>query len=303
MVPGNAERTGTMADETGTREPRGLERRIDEQYESLPPSERPLADLMLEYPGDLLFYSATALAQRSQVSKAAVTRLVKRLGYTDYRELQREVRAAQEAGEPIYLNTSLVQPAHMGDSVEMHLEREVMLLRQTFEGLRPRDLDEVAARALSARHVWVAGFRNSYFFASYVRRQIIQVRPQVTLLPQPGQLPAEDLAHASSEDLAIVIGLRRRPPQLRTLMTQLVELGVPLAYVTDRGAVSTRRLATWCLPCQTRGMSLFDSYVGVISVLNYLCTEIAALAGETGRERLRRIEDLMDEGGEIDSTS
>ncbi len=303
MVAGTKERVRTMAEQTAKREPRNLERRIHEQYETLPPSERVLADLMLEYPGDLLVYSATALAGRTQVSKAAVTRLVKRLGYADYRELQREVRDAQEAGEPIYLNTSLVQPARKGDSIEMHLERDVMALRQTFEGLQPRDLDEIAARALSARQVWVAGFRNSYFFASYVRRQIIQVRPQVTLLPLPGQLPAEDLAHASSEDLAIVVGLRRRPPQLRTLMTQLGELEVPIAYVTDRGSISTKRLATWCLPCQTRGMSLFDSYVGVISVLNYLCTEIAALAGESGRERLRRIEDLMDEGGEIDPTS
>ena len=291
-----------MAQQTATREPRGLERRIQEQYERMPPSERALAELMLEYPGDLLFYSATALAGRARVSKAAVTRLVKRLGYGDYRELQREVRDAQEAGEPIYLNTSLVQPPLKDDSMNMHLERDVMTLRQTFEGLNPQDLDEIAARAVSARRVWVIGFRNSYFFASYVRRQIIQVRPDVTLLPMPGQLPAEDLAHAAGDDLAIAVGLRRRPPQLRTLMTQLNELGVPIAYVTDRGAVSTKRLATWQLACQTRGMSLFDSYVGVISVLNYLCTEIAALAGETGRERLRRIEDLMDEAGEIDSS-
>ena len=289
-----------MDEEAAAREPRGLERRIHESYETLPRSERALADLMLEYPGDLLIYSATALAERAGVSKAAVSRLVQRLGYADYRELQREVRVAQEAGEPIYLNTSLVQPSQKTDAIEQHLERDVMGLRQTFEGLRPADLDEIAERAMSARRVWVVGFRNSYFFASYVRRQINQLRPDVTLIPLPGQVPAEDLAHAAPEDLAIVIGLRRRSSKLRTVMDQLHECGVPIAYVTDRGAVSTTRYATWCIACQTRGMSLFDSYVGVISVLNYLCTEIAALAGEAGRARLRRIEDLMDAGGEID---
>jgi hypothetical protein len=50
-------------------------------------------------------------------------------------------------------------------------------------------------------------------------------------------------------------------------------------------------------------MSLFDSYVGVISLLNYLCTEVAAQTGESARAHLSRIEDLMELMGEIDTTN
>lgn len=293
-----------MDKQTTVRQPRqDLERRLLDNYHALPRAERALAEQLLEYPGDVLIYSATALAQCTGSSKAAVTRLVKRLGYGNYRELQREVRAAQQAGEPIYLNTSIAQPSPQSDALEKHLEGDLMNLRETFDRLRRSDLDEIAAAALSAKHVWVIGFRNSYFFASYVRRQINQLRAGTSLIPVPGQVPAEDLAHASPDDLAIVVGLRRRPPQLRTIMTQLQRHDVPIAYITDRRAVATTRMATWCIACPTRDISLFDSYVGVISVLNYLCTEIAALAGEDGRSRLRHIEDLMDEGGEIDLTS
>jgi len=290
-----------MSERPKSREQRSLERRIQSHYESLPGSERALAELILEYPGDILFHSATALSEQVGVSKAAVTRLVQRLGYADYREMQREVREAQKAGEPIYLNTSLVSPAHNSDSVERHLERDLANLRQTLEGVSPRDLDAIVSRAVTAPRIWVLGFRNSYFFASYVRRQLIQVRPDVTLLPQPGQVLMEDLSHVTPEDLVIAIGLRRRPPVLRRGFEVLCqEVGVPIAYITDRVAVSTKKLATWNIVCQTRGISLFDSYVGVISILNYLCTEVVAQFSESGRARLGRTEDFMELLGELD---
>ena len=282
------------------RAPRTLEKRIQSQYDELPGSERALADLILEFPGDLLVYSATELSERGGVSKAAVTRFVKRLGYEDYREMQREVRAAQEAGEPIYLNTGLIKPALDRTSLQQHLERDIANLRQTFEAVNSDDLDEVVHRCLTARRVWVMGFRNSYFFAAYIRRQLIQVRSDVTLVPAAGQVLMEDLAGVTSDDLMIVVGLRRRTPALQRAMEIIRDQAVPIAYITDRVAVTTPKLATWNFPCQVRGMSLFDSYVAVMSLVNYLCTEVVAAAGERGRERLSRIEDLMDLMGEID---
>lgn len=283
-----------------SREPRVLEKRIRSAYESLPASERALADLMLEYPGDLLLYSATALSERAGVSKAAVTRFVKRLGYADYREMQAEVRDAQDAGEPIYLNTGQVKPPKDLGGLRHHLEQDVLNLRQTFDSIRSEDAAAVVQKIISAKRVWVIGFRNSYFFASYIRRQLVQVRADVNLVPAPGQVLMEDLAAIGPEDLLIAVGLRRRTPQLRKTMRIIRDLGVPIAYITDRVAVATPKLATWTFACQVRGVSLFDSYVGVMSLVNYLCTEVVAQAGETGREMLTRIEDLMDLMGEID---
>tara|TARA_R100000365_G_scaffold20_2_gene78 strand:- start:8020 stop:8931 length:912 start_codon:yes stop_codon:yes gene_type:complete len=287
-------------EDRATREPRQLERRLRAAYENLPASERALADLMLEFPGDLLLFSATTLSEKAGVSKAAVTRLVKRLGYGDYREMQAEVRSAQDAGEPIYLNTDLVKPPQDRVGLQTHLDRDIVNLRQTFDAIRPEDVDAVVRRIISAKRVWVMGFRNSYYFASYIRRQLVQLRPDINLVPAPGQVLMEELAAIGPDDLLIAVGLRRRTPQLRRAMQIVSDLGVPIAYITDRVAVSTPKLATWTFACQVRGISLFDSYVGVMSLLNYLCTEAMAQAGDSGREMLTRIEDLMDLMGEID---
>jgi DNA-binding MurR/RpiR family transcriptional regulator len=277
-----------------------LDSRIRSAYDNLPARERALADLLLEFPGDVAIYSATDLAERTNISNAAVTRLIKRLGYSDYREAQRQVRAQQATGQPIYLNNSLVQPPTQGDSLGQHIERDIMNLQSTFEGLVASDLDDALSAILKAEQVWTFGLRNSYFFASYFRRQLNQVRPKVHLLPLPGQLVMEDLGAATPKDLVVVIGMRRRVGLLNQAMKFLHARKVPILYITDHRAVRTAKLARWVFRCHARGVSLFDSYVPVISLLNYLSTEIMAQAGSAGRKRLKQIEEGLDYCGEID---
>ena len=60
--------------------PQSLSARIRSCYEDLSPTDRRLADLMLEYPGDIASYSASELARLTNVSNAAVSRFVQRLG-------------------------------------------------------------------------------------------------------------------------------------------------------------------------------------------------------------------------------
>jgi len=277
-----------------------LDLRIRSSYDGLPARERALADLLLEFPGDVAIYSATDLAKRAKVSNAAVTRLIKRLGYSDYREAQDEVRAQQSTGQPLYLNNSLVQPPTQGDSPTLHLERDIMNLRATFEGLSPLDMEDAVRAVLKAEQVWTIGFRNSYFFASYFRRQLNQARPRVHLLPLPGQVVMEDLGAATSKDLVVVIGMRRRVALLNQVMKYLHSRKVPILYITDHRSVRTAKFARWIFRCHARGVSLFDTYVPAISLLNYLSTEIMAQAGSAGRRRLKQIEEGIDYCGEVD---
>lgn len=274
--------------------------KIREHYDSLPSSERPLADLLLEFPGDVTLYSAGELAARVGVSNAAATRLFKRLGYADYRSARDEVRAAQASGQPIYLNNSIPTAPASGDGLERQLEQDIANLRATYNAIDKDVLAEAISAIHSARSVWCIGLRNSYFFASYLRRQLMQTRGGIHLLPQPGQILMEEIAAIGLKDVAVVIGLRRRAEITAAAMAHLSERGVPILYVTDHRADRTARLATWVLRCRTRGVSLFDSYVGVTSLLNHVATEVVAASGDAGRRRMAAIEAANEQGGELE---
>ncbi|QEW29790.1 MurR/RpiR family transcriptional regulator [Roseovarius indicus] len=278
-------------------EPRAIERLIRSKYDDLPGSERALADRVLEYPNEVLLYSATELAERAGASKAAVSRFVKRLGYGDFRDMQREIRHAQMTGDPIFLSA---KPKKGQSNLSQHLERDMATLRETIEQIDSTMITEVAQKILSARRVVCLGFRNSYIFANYLRRQLILVRKDVALVPGAGQMVMEDIGDLGPDDLLIAIGLRRRASQLAPAMELFRDRGVPIAYFTDRRAVRTRDYATWVFPCQVRGTSLFDSYVGVMSLLNFVATHTYHAAGRDGRMRLSEIEAMLDALGELD---
>ncbi len=278
-------------------QPRAIERLIRSRYEEMPSSERALADRVLEYPNEVLLYSATELAERAGASKAAVSRFVKRLGYGDFREMQREIRQAQMSGDPIFLSAV---PGRGHSTLTKHLEHDIANLRDTIEQIDATLVDEVTQKILSARRVFCLGYRNSYFFAGYLRRQLILIRPEVTLIPGAGQMLMEDAGDLGPDDLLIAVGLRRRSAQLARAMELYRDRKVPIAYITDRRAVRTRDFATWVFACQVRGTSLFDSYVGVVSLLNFLATRTYHASGRKGRARLSEIEGMLDALGELD---
>ena len=274
--------------------------RIREHYPQLPSSERPLADLLLEFPGDITLYSAGELAARAGVSNAAATRLIKRLGYADYRAARAEVRAAQASGQPIYLNNSMPSAPASDDSIARQVAQDIANIKATYEALDRTALAGAIEAVAGARAVWCIGLRNSHFFAAYLRRQLMQARAGVHLLPQPGQVLMEEVGGIDADDVAVVIGLRRRAEITAAAMAHLSGRGVPILYVTDHRADRTARLANWCLRCRTRGVSLFDSYVGVTSLLNHVATEVVAATGDAGRRRMAAIEAANAEGGELE---
>lgn len=281
--------------------PRAFERRIKAAYQNMPGSERALADRVLEYPGDVIMCSATELAELSGASKAAVTRFVKRLGYADFRDMQREIRQAQTTGDPIFLTSGGMKKGSSQGSLAAHIEQDVECLRQTLGNIDEKAALAVAERVVQARRVVCLGFRNSQFFAAFARRQIIQLRPNVELLPFAGQMLMEDMSDLGPDDLLFAVGLRRRTPVLGRTMELMQKQNVPIAYITDRRAVTTTRYATWTLACHVRGTSLFDSYVAVVSLINFICTRSSDLAGRLARERLGKIEEMLEMLGELDS--
>src|SRR5215218_635112 len=74
--------------------------RIQEQSHELSPTERRLAEVMLELTGKLANYSAFEVANIAEVSSATVTRFVRRLGYKSYNEARRQSRADNWACSP-----------------------------------------------------------------------------------------------------------------------------------------------------------------------------------------------------------
>ncbi len=273
------------------RPPISLQQRLHEKYELLPDSERKIADLVLDFPGEVAAYNATELATLAGASKAAVTRLVRRLGYASFAEARRAARDARDRGSPLYMLHSTTQPEGFEARVRAHVARDTANLGRTLDGLDRRSFEDVVDALAEARRVWLVGYRNSHHLAGYTRGQLLQVRDEVHLLPVAGETLAEYVDALRPEDMLVVIAFRRRVPVMERVMDLATGRGTRVLAITDTGA-RLRARPTWTLRCEVRGEDLFDRYTAAISVLHLLSVELARRTGAAGRRRLARIEDL-----------
>lgn len=273
-----------------------LEQRIAGAYERLTPNERRLADLVQEYPHLLVTHSATELTERAGVSKAAGTRFFRRLGFDNFEEARKLVRDARAWGSPVYLDDRESRPSGI---LEAHLRKDTDNLVRTIETLPSEHIAAIARAVANARRVRIFGLRNSHIMASYLRWQLIMIRDRVVVAPGAGETVAEYIADLGEEDVAIVIGVRRRPPAVERWLAAMRRTGARVLLVTDRSGQHLRDKATWTIACDVRATALFDSYVSVLSVLNLLSALVAAQLGGDGRKRLRRVEQAHSDLGDL----
>jgi DNA-binding MurR/RpiR family transcriptional regulator len=273
-----------------------LEQTIRTNYDRLPDGERKLADLVLEMRCDLAGYSATELAESAGVSKATASRMVRRLGFSDYQEMHQQARAGAASGSPL---AELAGRHARKGTLGRHLEHDIACLTCTLEGISA----DLARRAIGmlakAARIWVVGFRNSYALALYARELLAQVKPDVRLLPVPGQTIAEDLSALAEGDAMLALGFRRRPEGFGAILRTAAQAKARVVLIGDPSLGVLEDHADIAFRCLSRGAGLFDSYVAGTSLVNHLCSGVALALGDAAQARLRRSEQLHEQFGDF----
>lgn len=279
-----------------------LPQRILDGYDEMPRGERRLADVILEHPGALLDQSATQLAAKARVSKATAARFFKHLGYASFKAAQAEARMASANGPP-QLGARMIGGvmAHEVD-IGRHLTSEVQNLLRTIEQQRSDELNSAIRMLARGEKLWVVGFGENYPLAHFARALLIRVRPDIRMIPLSGFPVPEEFASISAADALLVCGVGRRTRSLRSLMRSAVRAGAQVVFVTDQSGRASPEHAGVTLRCRTRGAGAFDSTTAAVSLLIYLCSALATRLGESAIERLKVIDTIHEEWGDLIAT-
>ena len=114
-----------------------------------------------------------------------------------------------------------------------------------------------------------------------------------------GATLAEGMAGLGPEDLLIAVGFRRRVPAFATALGIARRCRTPTAVLTDPSGAALAGEARWVLTAHCRGAAIFDSYVAGVSLINHLASQLAQRLGARARTRLRAIEALHGELGDL----
>lgn len=270
--------------------------RVRNALPTLHPAERRLGEFVCDFPGELASYDAQELAKFAKVSKATVSRFVRRLGYASYEAARKHAREEQTTGSRLFLPTAGIN--QMEESLARNLEQGKMNIDRTFSAITQAEIDTVANAFLTARKIWVVGFRASHPFADYLKWQLTQVVEEVISIPGAGETLGEHLVNFSQNDCVVVFGLRRRITLTMQLLAHAKESGTQLVYITDEG-MEHDPAPTWHFRCHTQAAGPLFNHTAVMALCHLLVMRTIEQAGDTSRSRLRRIEILNDRFDEL----
>lgn len=274
-----------------------LDERLRGHYDQLSPQEQRIADFVFDHYDDLIGYNSAELARLSGVSKATVSRLFKRLGYSTYKEMHNELRTLRQNGMPL----TDVRDAVQGNTLlARHYKQEMANLTQWVNAIDSAQFAQIVQALSGCQRLFIVGMRNSYPVALHLRQQLLQVRSQVQILPQPGQTISEELIDITPEDMVVVVAFRRRSRITRPLLQQLQQRQIPTLVLCEPQAQTTMALARWQLCAPLDSVSAFDSYSAANSLVNLLSNAVLHELLRHGRQRIHQIADLYAELEELE---
>jgi DNA-binding MurR/RpiR family transcriptional regulator len=273
---------------------RSLEARIYAAYATLSPSERSLADVMLEHQMDLALYTAGELAKKAGVSTATAARLIRTLGYSSYPAAKRQIREATHWGSPQGGAIDNAQNAAEAPSLAAVVQTNIDNIRATADGIPPRTLEDICEACVRADRVFMLGMRNGFGLAHYAAHYFGLIKDDVRVIPATGTSMAHELSGIRRGDLVICFAFRRRPRKLPLLLGEIRATGAVAALITDISAADSAKAADYVIRCRCHSLAPFNSFTAAATMIDYLSWTVAARLGERSVERFRRIDRMVD---------
>lgn len=268
---------------------------IRSERRQLTPAELRVAQtLMSDYPAAGL-QSVAALAANAGVSGPTVVRLVAKLGFAGYSELQSQLRAelsARTAG-PVQRYPAVDESAQASPLLR-RFERSVSAaVRDSLVGIDPVEFDAaVALLSDASRQIHVTGGRVSCVHALYLARSLSLLRPDVRYIPGERAPRAATLLDATPSSVFVVFDYRRYDDEVVDFGRGAAAAGASVIVLTDTYLSPVASSATVLLTSSVEGPAPFITLTPALAIVEALVLGAVERSGTPVRGRLERFDAL-----------
>lgn len=254
--------------------------------EKLTPTERRIAELVLQDPTLLAFGTVSDLADRANTSRPSIVRFATKLGFKGYTELQSWIRDQ--------LSHQLSSPSQRIRQREGSLAKARQAIEDaihcTFETLNKQRLVSLAAPITKAKNVWILSGETSMAGAYVLLSGLAMVRPNVQLVTEHNA--GRELSSAGPGDVAVVFDFARYRRNSITATRALADMGVQIVAITDGPLSPLAALTkTWC-ELKIPAVGPFDSSIPSVLAAELIVAQVVKQLGEQARKQIDQLESL-----------
>lgn len=262
-----------------------------ERISRVAPKKRELIRPLAENPGDFLFLSIRALAQKLGTDTATTLRIVRAMGFSGYPEFRRylhELTIANVTSLQSMLSGSTGDsdiPAHIRDSLSQD-QKNLGGLRNTLDIAR---LTTLAKRLWTARRIVLVGGDLATCLVSYLEHHLTMLGLPVFSATNPGRIVAL-LRSVGNKDVVIAVSFHRGLRQSVEGLSQAKTKGAYCVGVTDTSVSPLVRYSDECFLTSVTTRHFGDSYVAPIAFCNVVLAACANYRREHTLSLMREAE-------------
>lgn len=295
-VQSSASASDERRDEAGDGTARAARGSLEEEIElrlarargRLSHNDEQILEFLREHLEELAFHTSESIAQGTGVSRAAVVRFSRRLGYTGFAELREQGRAELQArrgdgdrreGDPAERSLLARKAQRDADGI--------LLLPKL---LRTR-LQDAAERAARAERLWLVASRETHGLVVYLHRLLHHVRSDVHLIDPGFPDPVRDIA---AEDVVLACTFRPYSRQTIDLVKRARSAGATIVVVTDGDGHAFLADTDIVLAVPVESPTMFLSFAPAVSALEALAAYVARVAPDRTYETLNATDAFVD---------
>ena len=261
--------------------------------------QKRIAAYILESYDKAAFQTAGTLGRTVNVSESTVVRFAAELGYDGYHAMQKALQ------EMVLNRLTAVQRIEVSserlgeqDILSTILQSDMDKLRVSMECIDRTAFAGAVDALLSARRVYILGVRSSAalaeFFGYYLNYMFEDVRV-VTGASESEMF--EKIVHVAPQDAVVGISFPRYSTATSKALQYCASAGAQVIALTDCETAPIAQSADYLLTAKSDMVSLVDSLVAPMSLINALIVAVASLRRQEVTKTLDSLERVWDRYG------
>ena len=256
-----------------------------------------IANYILEFYDKAAFMTASRMGRTVGVSESTVVRFAAELGYDGYPAMQ---KALQEMILNKLTSVQRIEVANdrFGDQDVLGtvLQQDIDKIRATMESVDRRVFDESVDAIIGARRIYILGVRSSatiafflHFYFNYMFDNVHMVNAS-----SPSEV-FEQFARVERDDVVIAISYPRYSRSAVQATKFCKESGAKIVAITDSHRSPVAAYADYLLLAKMDMVSLVDSLVAPLSMVNALLVAIGRKREKELARTFSNLERIWDE--------
>ena len=263
---------------------------IQQNFSKFSKGQKLIAEYIMDNYDKAAFMTAAKLGEIVGVSESTVVRFANALGYSGYRNLQKDLQELIKNKLTTVQRISLANDfSNEENLLKRVLKKDMDNINKTIDEIDYDVFEKAIDEIIHSRRVYILGLRSSSFLAEYLGFYLTFILRDVKVVKADANDVFEQLLNAGEDDVVIGISYPRYSKRTLEALSYAKAKQCIIIGITDSFISPAAQISDYTLIAGSNMVSFVDSLVAPMSLMNAL---IVAIGMRKRSEITKNFEDL-----------